>query len=91
MKYFEWSEKKNEWLKAERGVGFEEAIIALTEGKLLDILLNTNQKKHPSQKIYVVEIDKYAYLVPFIEDDEKIFLKTIFPSRKATKKYIIKQ
>ena len=91
MKYFEWSEKKNEWLKAERGIGFEEAIIALTEGKLLEILFHTNQKKYHSQNIYVVEIDKYAYLVPFVEDEEKVFLKTIFPSRKATKKYIIKQ
>ena len=89
IKYFEWNEEKNELLKAERGVSFEEVIMAIALGKMLDMLINRNQKKYPNQRVYVVEINKYVYLVPFVEDKEKIFLKTIFPSRKATKKYII--
>lgn len=91
MKYFEWNAEKNEELKSERGVGFEEIQIAIVEGRLLDILPRPNQKKYPNQRIYVVEINRYAYLVPFVEDEEKVFLKTIFPSRNATKKYIIKE
>jgi len=91
VKYFEWSEEKNEQLKAERGIGFEEIEIAIIEGKLLDVLPHPNKKRYPNQRIYVVEINRYAYLVPFAEDDEKIFLKTIFPSRHATKKFIINE
>jgi len=91
MKYFDWSEAKNEQLQAERGLGFEEIVIAITQGKLLDVLPHPNKKKYPNQRVYVVEINKYAYLVPFVEDDQKVFLKTIFPSRNATKIYIINQ
>lgn len=89
MKYFDWNEKKNEQLKTDRGIGFEEIEVAIAEGKILDVLPHPNQKKYPNQRIYAVEINGYAYLVPFIEDDEKIFLKTAYPSRNATKKYII--
>jgi len=91
MKYFDWNALKNEQLKAERGIGFEEIIVAINEGKILDTLIHPEQKKYPGQRIYVIQIDEYAYLIPFVEDEEKVFLKTIFPSRKATKKYIIKQ
>lgn len=91
VKYFEWSEEKNERLKAERGIGFEEIGVAMAEGKLLDVLPHPNQKKYPNQRMYVIEINRYAYLVPFVETEEKIFLKTIFPSRTATKKYIINE
>lgn len=89
MKYFDWSAEKNELLKRERDVSFEEIVVAINEGNLLDILVHPKSKKHPNQKIFVIEIENYAYLIPFVEDDEKIFLKTIFPSRKATKNYII--
>lgn len=88
MKYYDWSAEKNEQLKQERGVSFEEVVIALNEDKILDILVHKDQKKYPNQRIYVIEINEYVYLVPFVEDDTKIFLKTIFPSRKATKDYI---
>lgn len=91
IKYFDWSEEKNVWLKADRGIGFEEIIVSIAHGMVHDILLNPNQKTYPNQKIYVVEVNSYIYMVPFVEDETKIFLKTIFPSRKATKKYIIKQ
>ncbi|OGE88324.1 MAG: toxin [Candidatus Doudnabacteria bacterium RIFCSPLOWO2_02_FULL_49_13] len=89
MKYFDWSVDKNIQLIDSRGIGFEYIIIALNEGRLLDILEHPNSKKYLNQKIFVVEINHYAYLVPFVEDDKKIFLKTIIPSRKATKKYLI--
>lgn len=88
MKYFDWNKDKNQKLKDERGVGFEDVIAAIEEGKLLITL------KHPkrlNQKIYVVNVGGYAYLVPFAEDDKKKFLKTIYPSRKMTKKYIIER
>ena len=91
MKYFDWGVEKNEQLKNERGISFEEIIVAINEGKILDTLIHPEQKKYPGQRIYVVQIEQYAYLVPFVEDEEKIFLKTIFPSRKATKNYIINQ
>jgi uncharacterized DUF497 family protein len=88
VKYIDWDEGKNKILKNERGVSFEEVIIAINEGRLITILEHKNKKKYSNQKILVVNIDNYAYLVPFVEDEEKVFLKTIIPSRKATKKYI---
>ena len=91
MKHFDWSEEKNEQLRRERDIGFEEVLIAIDEGRILDIVEHSDKKKYPNQKIFIIDIDNYAYLVPFVEDNEKIFLKTIIPSRKATKKYIIKK
>ena len=90
MKPYFWNEEKNDWLKQERAVSFEDVIVAINEDKILTIIEHPNKKQYKNQKIYVIEIDDYAYLVPFIEDDEKIFLKTIFPSRKYTKEYIEK-
>lgn len=91
MKYFDWNKDKNELLKSERGVSFEDAIEAIIEGNVLEKADHSNKKKYPNQKIYILEIERYVYLVPFVEDNEKIFLKTIIPSRKATKKYLIKK
>ena len=91
MKYFDWSNEKNETLKEERDISFEDILIAIEAGDILDIVENQNKDKYPNQKILIVEINKYAFLVPLAEDNEKIFLKTIIPSRKATKKYIIKK
>jgi len=91
MKYFDWSNEKNEALKREREISFEDILIAIEAGDILDIVENQNKEKHPNQKIFIVEINNYAFLVPFTEDNEKVFLKTIIPSRKATKKYIIKK
>ena len=90
MKIFTWNKEKNKKLKLERGVGFEDVIVSIKEGRILDIMNHSNYKKYPGQKIFILKINEYAYLVPFTEDREKIFLKTIFASRKATKKYIIK-
>ncbi len=90
MKYFDWNREKNEQLKRGRGVSFEEVIVAVGEGQLLAVMEHHQPKRYPKQKIFVVEINGYAYLIPFVEDGEKVFLKTIIPSRKATKKYLFK-
>lgn len=91
MKYFDWDEEKNQQLKVERDVSFEEIISAIEENRLLDIVDHPNKEKYKNQKIFIVEINNYVYLVPFVEDEEKVFLKTIFPSRGATKKYLIER
>jgi uncharacterized DUF497 family protein len=88
MPYFSWSEEKNKLLKAERQVSFEDVVFYIERGFLLDVLEHPNQEKYKGQEIFVVQIEEYAYLVPFVEDEHEIFLKTIIPSRKATKKYL---
>jgi uncharacterized DUF497 family protein len=88
MKVFEWNKEKNQHLKQERNISFEEVVFHIQKGDLLDILEHPNQKKYPGQHIFVVKIDDYVHLVPFVEDEQKVFLKTIIPSRKATKKYL---
>ncbi len=89
MKYHDWDPKKNEKLKEERDVSFEDVIIALEEGKIVEIIAHPNQKRYPGQHMYVAEIREYIYLVPFVEDVEKVFLKKIIPSRKATKEHLV--
>ena len=89
-KPFDWDEEKNEWLKQHRGVGFEDVVIAINLDKVLDVFNHHNQSRYPGQSIVVFEKNGYAYLAPFVEDEEKIFFKTITPSRKATKKYLKK-
>ena len=91
MKYLDWDKAKNERLKAEREISFEDIVNAIDSGYLLKTLDNLNQAKYPGQKMYIVNINNYVYVVPFVEDKEKRFLKTIFPSRKMTEKYIIKE
>ena len=91
MKYYDWDKDKNEKLKVERDVGFEEVLNAFDSGGLIKITKNPNSKKYPYQKVYIVNIDNYIYIVPFVEDDDKYFLKTIFPSRKMTKQYLSKK
>jgi len=86
---FNFSAAKNTKLIKERGVSFEDVIVALGEGYGLDVLEHPNKKKYPNQKIFVIALDDYVYLVPFIEEDEQtLFLKTIFPSRKMTQRYL---
>ncbi len=86
-KIVNWNNYKNEWLKSERNISFEEIIVAIVEhDKLIDIIQNNG--KYKDQKVLVVEIENYIYLCPFIENDNEIFLKTIYPSRKLTKIYL---
>lgn len=88
VKYFDWDKEKNIKLKHERGISFEEVVLAINEEKLLAAIEHPNIQKYPNQKIYIVNINNYAYIVPFVEDEEKQFLKTIVPSRKMTKKFL---
>ena len=88
MKYFDWNADKNEILKKTRGVSFEQVELAIALGDLIDRVKHPNQTKYPNQKVFLVKIEDYIYSVPYIEDDEKIFLKTIIPNSKATKKYL---
>lgn len=91
VKYFDWNTEKNQKLKTEREVCFEDVLLAIDEGRILDILYHKNTDRYQNQLVLIVEISNYAYLVPLVEDEQKIFLKTIIPSRKATKKYLIEE
>ncbi len=88
MKQINWNEEKNKLLKHERGVSFEDILYYLENEKILDIIEHPNKSEYPNQKIFVIQIVDYVYLVPFVENEDEIFLKTIIPSRKATKEYI---
>ncbi len=88
MKPFRWSPEKNNVLKKERCVSFESMVVAIEAGGLLDILAHPNEQKYPRQRVLVVAHDSYAYLVPFVEEDDYFFLKTVIPSRKATRDYL---
>jgi len=88
MNYFAWNHEKNAQLIKEREISFERVIYHIEREGLLDIIKHPNSAKYPNQRIFIVNIDNYAYLVPFVENDKEIFLKTIIPSRKATRKYI---
>lgn len=75
-------------MRQSREISFEDVQTAIEEGRVLDDFEHPNKKRYPNQRIFVVEIENYAYYVPYVEDEEKIFFKTIFPSRRATKKYL---
>jgi hypothetical protein len=88
VKLIGWSREKNDRLQRDRGVSFEEVVLSMATGGLLDVLHHTNPRRYGNQMIFVVRIGAYAYLVPFVETAEEIFLKTIIPSRKATREYL---
>jgi len=88
MKVFRWDNEKNEWLKKNRGVSFEQVVILMEREDVLETIEHPNQDKYPGQKIATVKIGDYAYLVPYVQESEDIFLKTIIPSRKATNKFM---
>ena len=87
MKPFRWSVEKNALLQQERGLSFEQITVAVESGGLLDIVAHPNAERYPRQRIMVVVIDDYAYLVPYVEEEDHLFLKTIIPSRKATREF----
>lgn len=87
MVQFDWNNEKNEWLKAKRGVCFEQVVLLLERDEFLDIIEHPSQDAHPGQLIAIVRIEEYAFLVPYVREGDTIFLKTIIPSRKATTKY----
>jgi uncharacterized DUF497 family protein len=88
MKIYSWNPEKNKILRSERNITFEEIVLNIQLGNEVDIYDHPNQARYPGQKISVVIAEGYAYLVPFVENETEIFLKTIIPSRKATKEYI---
>ena len=88
MKHFVWSPEKNTQLIEERRISFERVIYHIEKNDVLDVIEHPNRSKYPNQKMFVVNVAQYAYLVPFVENESEIFLKTIIPSRKATKKYL---
>ena len=90
MKPFRWGSVKNEQLKLERGLSFEIVVVAIEAGGLIDILAHPNPAKYPNQRVLVVASDGYACLVPFVEEEDHFFLKTVIPSRKATRDYLNK-
>lgn len=90
MKPFRWSHLKNEALKRERGISFEEMVLAIEADGLLDELAHPNPEKYPNQRVLVVAWDGYAYLIPYVEARDDYFLKTIIPSRKATRDYLLR-
>ncbi len=91
MKYFAWDEKKNNLLKETRNISFEEIVLSLSNNKLLEVVEHPNKDRYPNQKMFIVNVRDYAYIVPFVEDEKKYYLKTIYPSREATKKYLRKE
>ena len=88
VKAFAWNNEKNQLIKAERDVSFEEVVVHIATGDLLDIVEHPNPEKYERQRMFIVKMREYAWLVPFVETGDEIFLKTIIPSRKATKKYL---
>ena len=88
MKFYSWNPDKNKLLQQERGISFEEIVFHIQAGDEIEIFDHPNQERYPNQKISAVVVEGYVYLVPFVETEEGIFLKTIIPSRKATKKYL---
>jgi hypothetical protein len=88
VKFFAWDEAKNAKLRADLDIGFEDVVFHIERGDLLDILEHPRPDRYHGQRIFVVQRDEYVYLVPFVEDEHTVFLKTIIPSRKATKQYL---
>ena len=90
MQYYAWNNDKHEKLKNDRGISLEEVVFHIERGDQLDVVQNPNEK-YQNQRVFIVNINNYAYLVPFVEEEKEIFLQTIIPSRKATKKYLKKK
>ena len=88
MKPILWSAEKNALLRVERGISFEDVVFHIMSGDVLDTFDHPNQERYRGQQIHIIAIEDYVYLVPFVESEEEVFLKTIIPSRKATKSYL---
>ena len=88
MKHINWNPHKNQQLIKDSDLSFEDVVYYLREDRVIDDIKHPNSEKYPNQRIFVLDIDGYIHLVPYVEDRNKIFLKTVIPSRKATKKYL---
>ena len=88
MPAFDWDDEKNALLEKTRGVGFEDVVFHIENGDILDIIRHPNASRYPNQRIIVLNVEGYVYLVPYVERKGTRFLKTIIPSRKATREYL---
>jgi hypothetical protein len=88
MKIIKWNEEKNLLLQNDRNISFEIVAEKLKNGDIIDDIINPNNQKYSNQRIFVIEINAYIYFVPYIENENEIFLKSIYPSRKFTKIYL---
>ena len=84
---FDWSDEKDNKLKQERGIGFEDIVFHIASGDSLRVSIHPNSQKYANQKSMFIMVDDYVYLVPYIEEENRKFLKTIIPSRRATKEF----
>jgi len=90
MKMYVWDSLKNAVVQETRGRSFEDVVAGIDGGKLIDVLAHPDQHSYPNQKLYIIEIDEYAWVVPCVEKEHEVCLKTVFPSRKYTKQYLKK-
>lgn len=88
MKLINWNKDKNTWLKKIRKIGFEDVLYYIDKEFIIDDIDHPNKEQYPNQRIFVLDVEGYIYLVPYVESNEEIFLKTIIPSRKATRDYL---
>ena len=88
MKIYNWNSDKNQELILDRNMSFEEAVFHIEQGGLLDDVVHPNSSDYPNQRIFIIRIGDYVYLVPYVESEKEVFLKTIIPSRKFTKEYL---
>ncbi len=85
---YQWDDRKNAILKRTRGISFEQVVVHIERGDVLDVMAHPNEAKYPGQQVLVVNMNDYAYAVPFVEQGQERFLKTVVPSRKLTRKYL---
>ncbi len=89
MSEFDWDDNKNLFLETARGINFEDVVFHIRNGDVLDVIRDPNKERYPNQNIIVLDIEGYVYLVPYVKEKGTRFLKTIIPSRKATREYLL--
>ncbi len=88
MSEFDWDDEKNELLERTCGVCFEDVVVCIQNGDVLDVLRHPNRERYPGQCIIVLNINGYVWLIPYVKQKGVRFLKTAIPSRKATREYL---
>jgi len=88
MSEFDWNDEKNLFLEKTRGIGFEDVVFHIHNGDILDVIRHPDKDRYPNQNIIILNIEGYVYLVPYVKKKGTRFLKTIIPSRKATREYL---
>ena len=88
MSEFDWDNEKNLCLERTRGIGFEDVVFHIQNGNVLDVIRHPNKDRYPNQNIIILDVEGYVYLIPYVKEKGTLFLKTIIPSRKATREYL---